>query len=46
MSEKKITIRLETKDDYRAVENLTRESILECLPPRLHGALCAAPLSG
>ena len=26
MSEKKITIRLETKDDYRAVENLTRES--------------------
>ena len=26
MSEKKITIRLETKDDYRAVENLTCES--------------------
>ena len=26
MSEKNITIRLETKDDYRAVENLTRES--------------------
>lgn len=25
MSEKKITIRLETKDDYRDVENLTRE---------------------
>ena len=24
MSEKKITIRLETKDDYRNVENLTR----------------------
>ena len=40
MSEKNITIRLETKDDYRAVENLTRV-ILECLPSRLHGALCA-----
>jgi len=26
MSEKKITIRLETKDDYRNVENLTREA--------------------
>ena len=26
MSEKNITIRLENKDDYRAVENLTRES--------------------
>ena len=26
MSEKKITIRLETKDDYRAAENLTREA--------------------
>ena len=26
MSEKNIIIRLETKDDYRAVENLTRES--------------------
>lgn len=25
MSEKKITIRLETKDDYRNVENLNRE---------------------
>ena len=35
MSEKKITIRLETKDDYRNVENLTREAFL-----------CAALLSG
>ena len=26
MSEKNIIIRLETKDDYRAVENLTRDS--------------------
>ena len=26
MSEKNITIRLETKEDYRAVENLTREA--------------------
>lgn len=26
MSEKNIIIRPETKDDYRAVENLTRES--------------------
>ena len=28
MSEKKITIRLETKDDYRNVENLTRAAFL------------------
>ena len=26
MTEKKMTIRLETKDDYRNVENLTREA--------------------
>ena len=45
MSEKNLIIRLETKDDYRAVENLTR-GILECLPARLHGTLCAALLTG
>ena len=33
MSEKKITIRLETKDDYRAVENLTRESFWNVYRP-------------
>ena len=27
MSENIITIRLETKDDFRAVENLTREAL-------------------
>ena len=41
MSEKKITIRLETKDDYRAVENLTRESFWNvyrpgCISPDRH----------
>ena len=33
MSEKKITIRLETKDDYRNVENLTRESFWNVYRP-------------
>ena len=33
MSEKKITIRLETKDDYRAVENLTCESFWNVYRP-------------
>ena len=33
MSEKKITIRLETKDDHRAVENLTRESFWNVYRP-------------
>ena len=33
MSEKNITIRLETKDDYRAVENLTRESFWNVYRP-------------
>ena len=33
MSEKKITIRLETKDDYRTVENLTRESFWNVYRP-------------
>ena len=28
---KNLTIRLETEKDYREVENLTREAILECL---------------
>ena len=45
MSEKNIIIRLETKDDYRAVENLTRESFWNVIPARLYGALCAALLS-
>ena len=31
MSEKNITIRLETKDDYKAVENLTREAFWNAL---------------
>ena len=33
MSEKNIIIRLETKDDYRAVENLTRESFWNVYRP-------------
>ena len=33
MAEKKITIRLETKDDYRAVENLTREAFWNVYRP-------------
>ena len=33
MSEKKITIHLETKDDYRAVENLTREAFWNVYRP-------------
>ena len=33
MKEKTITIRLETKDDYRAVENLTRESFWNVYRP-------------
>ena len=33
MSGKKITIRLETKDDYRAVENLTREAFWNIYRP-------------
>ena len=33
MSEKNIIIRLETKDDYRAVENLTRESFWNVYQP-------------
>ena len=32
MSENIITIRLETKDDYRAVENLTREAFWNGFP--------------
>ena len=46
MSEKNIIIRLETKEDYRAVENLTRESFWNVYQPGLYGALCAALLSG
>ena len=33
MSEKNIIIRQETKDDYRAVENLTRESFWNVYRP-------------
>ena len=33
MTEKKITIRLETKDDYRNVENLTREAFWNVYRP-------------
>ena len=33
MSEKNSIIRLETKDDYRAVENLTRESFWNVYRP-------------
>lgn len=33
MTEKKITIRPETKDDYRAVENLTREAFWNVYRP-------------
>ena len=44
MSEKNIIIRLETKDDYRAVEKPDPRVILECLSAWLYGALCAALL--
>ena len=33
MTEKKMTIRLETKDDYRNVENLTREAFWNVYRP-------------
>lgn len=33
MSEKNMIIRLETKDDYRAVENLTREAFWNVYRP-------------
>ena len=33
MSEKNIIIRLETKDDYRAAENLTREAFWNVYRP-------------
>ena len=33
MSEKNVTIRLETKEDYRAVENLTREAFWNVYRP-------------
>ena len=33
MSENNITIRLETKDDYRAVESLTREAFWNVYRP-------------
>ena len=33
MSEKNITIRLETRDDYKAVENLTREAFWNVYRP-------------
>ena len=33
MSEKNLIIRLETKDDYRAVENLTREAFWNVYQP-------------
>ncbi len=44
MTKNNITIRNETKDDYRNVENLTRESFWNVT--RLYGTLCAALLSG
>ena len=40
MSEKKITIRLETKDDYRAVENLTCESFWNVYRPGCISQTC------
>ena len=40
MSEKNIIIRLETKEDYRAVENLTRESFWNVYRPG-----CMEPVS-
>ena len=46
MSENNITIRLETKDDYQSRGKPNPRVLLECLPSRLHGALCAALLSG
>ena len=33
MTEKKITIRLETKDDYRSAENLTRKAFWNVYRP-------------
>ncbi len=46
MTEKKITIRLETKDDYHNVENLTREAFWNVYRPGCMEQLCAALLSG
>ena len=40
MSEKNIIIRLETKDDYRAVENLTRESFWNVYRPAVWSTMC------
>ena len=44
MSEKNITIRLETKNDYRNVENLTRESFWNVYRPGCmeHYVCCTA----
>ena len=50
MSEKNVTVRLETKEDYRAVENLTREALPAILTFtanlalfRLKPRVCAMP---
>ena len=42
MQKSKGTIRRERPADYAAVEQLTREAFLECVPPGVHGALCGA----
>lgn len=40
MSEKNMIIRLETKDDYRAVENLTREAFWMFTGPAAWSTMC------
>ena len=40
-----IIIRLERENEYHEVENLVRESFLECVSPRLSGALCTPSAS-
>ena len=44
MSEKKFTIRLETKDDYRNVENLTREAFWNVYRPAAWSTMCCTAI--
>lgn len=40
MEKSNIIICLEKKEEYQKVENLVRESFLECVSSRMPGALC------
>ena len=44
MSEKDIIIRLETEDDYRAVENLTREAFWNVYRPGCMSTMCCTAI--